>query len=751
MKFEENLRRLCVPEWKSKYIKYGMLKDILKEFQKGNKNLKKDEVDPLATKTEPESFNSVEELRGPFFEVLKLECSAVDVFFCQEEVNMLQRWDELEQQLKALRLSENARRTRRSHHKGLRNRRETYYHDGLELEEDEAEKRKKGFGWSICIPSEAKLEKSMLMEVMEEFYRKLGMLASYQTLNREACRKIVKKHDKIAKLNTIKIFMKFVDTLSVFKSSKIQKLVRKAEVAYVDNFTKGNRSKAMDRLRVPNNVFLEIHWPTMRAGIMLGVFVAALCVVLFASRGLRDSASAVYEKHEGAIYIGLRGMFVFALYPILLAINVYNMGKAGVNYQLILSFKPRGALQKTGAALWERLLENGAFVLMVWVLSAVYFVHDTPTDDTLPLVLLFPFLALFIVAVNPVLLLRDRRVPWPFLVFGRLICAPFYHVVFEDFFVADQFTSLAGPLMDLEYVIWYLIRDYNGEDTTTNRLIWRACLSAVPAWTRFAQCLRRFRDQAPEDRAFYPHLMNAGKYSTTFFIVIFATLAKNSKSDTSSIEDDSRTIFFTTCWAFAIVANFTYSIYWDLHEDWGLFRKNKNHKFLRMHLLYPKWTYYLAIAYNIFGRIAGTAKLWLGFTDVIDSRHFSTALEIIEATRRFVWNHFRFENEHLNNCGLFRATRDIPMPFDVHIDYVHSRDIEEELTDILNAEGDEANIRPTADCEESEVDEGAAVPLLSRRSRVSEVFQDITQTNLQHAPVLNAAGRNGSILYQTEI
>lgn len=29
------------------------------------------------------------------------------------------------------------------------------------------------------------------------------------------------------------------------------------------------------------------------------------------------------------------------------------------------------------------------------------------------------------------------------------------------------------------------------------------------------------------------------------------------------------------------------------------------------------------------------------------------------AFRRFVWNFFRLENEHLNNCGKFRAVRDI--------------------------------------------------------------------------------------------
>jgi hypothetical protein len=31
----------------------------------------------------------------------------------------------------------------------------------------------------------------------------------------------------------------------------------------------------------------------------------------------------------------------------------------------------------------------------------------------------------------------------------------------------------------------------------------------------------------------------------------------------------------------------------------------------------------------------------------------------LEVFRRFIWNFFRLENEHLNNCGEFRAVRDI--------------------------------------------------------------------------------------------
>ncbi|CAF4243707.1 unnamed protein product, partial [Adineta steineri] len=38
--------------------------------------------------------------------------------------------------------------------------------------------------------------------------------------------------------------------------------------------------------------------------------------------------------------------------------------------------------------------------------------------------------------------------------------------------------------------------------------------------------------------------------------------------------------------------------------------------------------------------------------------------------RRFIWNYFRLENEHLNNCGNFRAVRDISIaPISTTIDH----------------------------------------------------------------------------------
>lgn len=48
----------------------------------------------------------------------------------------------------------------------------------------------------------------------------------------------------------------------------------------------------------------------------------------------------------------------------------------------------------------------------------------------------------------------------------------------------------------------------------------RPFMACLPAWFRFAQCLRRYRDT----KEAFPHLANAAKYATSFFVVIFTAL-----------------------------------------------------------------------------------------------------------------------------------------------------------------------------------------------------------------------------------
>jgi len=59
----------------------------------------------------------------------------------------------------------------------------------------------------------------------------------------------------------------------------------------------------------------------------------------------------------------------------------------------------------------------------------------------------------------------------------------------------------------------------------------RPLVSCLPAWFRFAQCLRRYRDT----RLAFPHIVNAGKYSTTFFVVLFKSLYAAYRCESQSL------------------------------------------------------------------------------------------------------------------------------------------------------------------------------------------------------------------------
>lgn len=52
--------------------------------------------------------------------------------------------------------------------------------------------------------------------------------------------------------------------------------------------------------------------------------------------------------------------------------------------------------------------------------------------------------------------------------------------------------------------------------------------------------------------------------------------------------------------------------------------------------------------------------------EYVDSDLMLSILAPCEVFRRFVWNYFQLENEHLNNCGHFRAINDISVaPMDI--------------------------------------------------------------------------------------
>lgn len=178
----------------------------------------------------------------------------------------------------------------------------------------------------------------------------------------------------------------------------------------------------------------------------------------------------------------------------------------------------------------------------------------------------------------------------------------------------------------------------------------RAVISAMPAWFRFAQCLRRYKDT----KHVFPHLVNAGKYSTTLLTVFFKFLDGFFATATFATE----TQIFFVLWVICKTVSSFYAYAWDIKMDWGFFAPNAGENtFLREEIVYSsRGYYYFAIIEDFILRFGWTVAVALAKLKVFDQQHtewLPLLMALLEIFRRFVWNFFRLENEHLNNCGNF--------------------------------------------------------------------------------------------------
>jgi len=146
-----------------------------------------------------------------------------------------------------------------------------------------------------------------------------------------------------------------------------------------------------------------------------------------------------------------------------------------------------------------------------------------------------------------------------------MVGAPFFPVMFADFWLADQLNSLVTALMDFQFLTCFYFTNssdwMNAKDVThcmEKDFIIRPMVNCLPAWFRFAQCLRRYRDS----REAFPHLVNAGKYSTTFLVVLFSTLRSyyTYKYSYANTFDNP----FTYAWLVAQIVSSLYALTWDL-------------------------------------------------------------------------------------------------------------------------------------------------------------------------------------------
>uniref|UniRef100_A0A3Q3EFU5 Xenotropic and polytropic retrovirus receptor 1a n=1 Tax=Labrus bergylta TaxID=56723 RepID=A0A3Q3EFU5_9LABR len=291
-----------------------------------------------------------------------------------------------------------------------------------------------------------------------------------------------------------------------------------------------------------------------------------------------------------------RGGFLLIQFLFLLGINTYGWRQAGVNHVLIFEINPRNNLSH------QHLFEIAGFLGVLWCLSILSCLYSEYTFIPMQInpLILYGFMVLFL--LNPLKTCYYKSRFWLLKLLFRVFTAPFHRVEFADFWLADQLNSLVFVLMDLEYLICFYIFELQ--------------------WSNSKGLLPNPREQGHTDADMFFYLL-----------IVFSTISS------------------------------LYTLIWDLRMDWGLFDRGAGENtFLREEIVYPhKAYYYCAIIEDVILRFAWTIQISLTTMTKIHSVGdiVATFLAPLEVFRRFVWNFFRLENEHLNNCGEFRAVRDI--------------------------------------------------------------------------------------------
>lgn len=350
-----------------------------------------------------------------------------------------------------------------------------------------------------------------------EFYLGLILLQNYQTLNFTGFRKILKKHDKLLTCDLgAKWRTDHVELAHFYVNKDIDRLIQETETIVTQEIEGGDRQKAMKRLRVPPLNEHPSPWTTFKVGIFSGAFTVLMIAVIL--------TAAFHSSKDWEIAIRLfRGPLLIIEFLFLWGVNVYGWRSSGVNHVLIFEIDPRNHLSE------QHIMEIGAIFGVIWAICVLcfQFAEALSIPTYVSPMALYILMACFL--FNPTKTFRHEARFWAIKVLWRVFLAPFYHVNFADFWLADQLNSMVPALLDLQFLMCFYWNNPTWNEASQDEVnecvegsyLIRPMVAMLPAWFRFAQCFRRYRDT----REAFPHLANAVKYSTSFFVVIFSSLS----------------------------------------------------------------------------------------------------------------------------------------------------------------------------------------------------------------------------------
>lgn len=373
MKFTEHLGAHLTPEWRSQYIRYEQLKEVL--YNGLDKMPPKDESPELVLDTYKSKFEE------QWFRYCDEELEKINTFFAEKIAEAKLKFKTLKSELYvagSLKVGPSLDALSTARKMTLTGEPKTKAH---------VKRRKKV---------------SQLKFAFGEFYLSLILLQNYQQLNFTGFRKILKKHDKVFETpNGADYRREKVEVADFFTNKHVGELILETEELYIAELEDGNRSKAMNRLRVPPlQERSGGHWVSCRVGFLAGLFVMLLSIA---------TVAAFFTQHDGEFQIAIRiyrGVFLFVLVTFLLAVNTWGWRKAGVNHVLIFELDPRDHLS------YQQLLEVALLIGVMWAVSLMFYMfgHILGIGAYTPNLVLVS--VLFVFTLNPLRICYYRARFW---------------------------------------------------------------------------------------------------------------------------------------------------------------------------------------------------------------------------------------------------------------------------------------------------------------------------------------------------
>ncbi|WOO82310.1 Xenotropic and polytropic retrovirus receptor 1 [Vanrija pseudolonga] len=479
-----------------------------------------------------------------------------------------------------------------------------------------------------------------LRGAMLEFYRHLELIKNYRILNLTGFRKALKKFEKATKIVCLELYTDDrIAPCSFARGEVIEGLIKETEDLFTEHFEHGDGKRARDRLRRQDEN--HTHYLSMlRSGIMLGLGLPPAVLAIVKSYDPETRRAIPAWDALLTIYAAL---YLPVLFAMLFELNLCAFVEARINYEFVMELS-RPTLD------FRSYLEMPTFFFMTLSYCFFFSFYRVATHNVAPTTWPAAWLVLIVVFfLNPLPIFRRRSRYWFLHVLWRVITPGYSRVEFIAFFIADELNSLVYTIQNVYFLSCVYGNHWpdNAYGVCPSGTSWPyALLGALPPLVRLIQCLKRYHDSGLQI-----HLVNGGKYCSSILsgcLFIWWRSQGERRAHTSFV-----------VWIIFATVSSIYTSAWDLIVDWSLLRPG--YKLLRPDLGYAHpIVYYFAMVTNIIVRF-----IWVWYipNTVIHPRLRSWMFALFEMLRRWQWNFFRVETEHLGNADAYRVTREIPLPY----------------------------------------------------------------------------------------